>query len=300
MNHLKDWVKEAHPNVKHFLTYADNYAFGYFKKQGFTKEITLPRSVWAGYIKDYEGATIMQCTMLPRISYLDAAYMLLKQKQIILQKIRENSNSHIVHSGKDLFSGGRTRIDPRDVPALREWHHVYSFAAKADLSLCRRDWVDAGYGRLDTQTGTWTTARDHASSPDGSPKPPCELGIRSSSERGRSDRLLRGSSSPSHICSCLTYIHGQVIKEPMDLETMENKLNAGKYDLPTSEGDQNNQQQQAQPSGGSREALKLFLRDCQLIFDNCKQYNSTGSNYVRNADKLRAFLEDRVQAYTEG
>lgn len=33
MNHLKDWVKSAHPNVKHFLTYADNYAFGYFKKQ---------------------------------------------------------------------------------------------------------------------------------------------------------------------------------------------------------------------------------------------------------------------------
>ena len=33
MNHLKDWVSTAHPGVKHFLTYADNYAFGYFKKQ---------------------------------------------------------------------------------------------------------------------------------------------------------------------------------------------------------------------------------------------------------------------------
>jgi len=65
----------------HFLTYADNYAIGYFKKQvsslsnftkksvsfadlfrfhqGFTKEIQLDRSVWAGYIKDYEGGTIM-------------------------------------------------------------------------------------------------------------------------------------------------------------------------------------------------------------------------------------------------
>lgn len=27
--------------------------------QGFTKEISLDRSVWAGYIKDYEGGTIM-------------------------------------------------------------------------------------------------------------------------------------------------------------------------------------------------------------------------------------------------
>ena len=33
MNHLKDYVKEAHPRINHFLTYADNYAVGYFKKQ---------------------------------------------------------------------------------------------------------------------------------------------------------------------------------------------------------------------------------------------------------------------------
>lgn len=41
----------------HFLTYADNYAVGYFQKQGFTKEITLDKSLWMGYIKDYEGGT---------------------------------------------------------------------------------------------------------------------------------------------------------------------------------------------------------------------------------------------------
>ena len=78
---------------------------------------------------------------------------------------------------------------------------------------------------------------------------------------------------------------------------MENKLNAGKYDLPTNTNGPNSADV---PSGGSREALQLFLRDCQLIFDNCKQYNSPSSNYHRNAEKLRLFLEDRVQAYTEG
>ncbi|KAK8869244.1 Histone acetyltransferase GCN5 [Apiospora arundinis] len=54
MSHLKDYVK-ATSDVMHLLTYADNSAIGYFKKQGFTKEITLPRSVWMGHIKDYEG-----------------------------------------------------------------------------------------------------------------------------------------------------------------------------------------------------------------------------------------------------
>lgn len=32
MNHLKDYISE-YTQVRHFLTYADNYAIGYFKKQ---------------------------------------------------------------------------------------------------------------------------------------------------------------------------------------------------------------------------------------------------------------------------
>lgn len=58
MNHLKDHVKQS-TTCMHFLTYADNYAIGYFKKQGFSKDVVLDKSVWMGYIKDYEGATVM-------------------------------------------------------------------------------------------------------------------------------------------------------------------------------------------------------------------------------------------------
>ena len=83
MAHLKDYVK-ATSDVMHFLTYADNYAIGYFKKQGFTKEITLEKSIWMGYIKDYEGGTIMQCTMLPKIRYLESPRMLQKQKEAVM------------------------------------------------------------------------------------------------------------------------------------------------------------------------------------------------------------------------
>jgi histone acetyltransferase len=68
---LKDYVK-ATSDVMHFLTYADNYAIGHFQKQGFTKEITLEKSIWMGYIKDYEGGTIMQCTILPKIRSLES------------------------------------------------------------------------------------------------------------------------------------------------------------------------------------------------------------------------------------
>lgn len=45
MNHLKDHVRAAHPGIEHFLTYADNYAVGYFKKQvGSNDTVDLPHS----------------------------------------------------------------------------------------------------------------------------------------------------------------------------------------------------------------------------------------------------------------
>ncbi|KAI1288677.1 histone acetyltransferase GCN5-like protein [Xylaria venustula] len=119
MAHLKDYVKATSP-VMHFLTYADNYATGYFQKQGFTKEISLAKSVWMGYIKDYEGGTIMQCTMIPRVRYLEVGRMLLKQKETVRAKIWAFSKSDVVHQPPaEWASGAVTEIDPLSIPAIR-------------------------------------------------------------------------------------------------------------------------------------------------------------------------------------
>ncbi|KAF9969838.1 histone acetyltransferase [Actinomortierella ambigua] len=119
MNHLKDYISE-HTDVKHFLTYADNYAIGYFKKQGFTKEITLDKSIWMGYIKDYEGGTIMQCTTVPKIKYLDVHTTLQQQRKAVVTKIKEVSKSHIIHPGLKHFQNGATELDPMAVPGIKE------------------------------------------------------------------------------------------------------------------------------------------------------------------------------------
>lgn len=47
--------------MRFLQTFADNYATGYFRKQGFSANITLSKSIWGGYIKDYEGAHMMEC-----------------------------------------------------------------------------------------------------------------------------------------------------------------------------------------------------------------------------------------------
>lgn len=123
MDHFKTHIKKAYPGMMHFLTYADNYAVGYFEKQGFTKDITLDRSVWAAYIKDYEGGTIMQCTMLRKVDYLDKANIISQQQEAVMTKIRQMSKSHIVYPGLPQFQLGAAvdiTIDPKDVPGLRK------------------------------------------------------------------------------------------------------------------------------------------------------------------------------------
>src|SRR5260221_7197969 len=103
MDHFKDHIRRTYPDMMYFLTYADNFAVVFFKKQGFSKEITLDRSVWAGYIKDYEGGTIMQCTMLRKVNYLERVSIISQQREAILAKIREMSKSHIVYHGLPQF-----------------------------------------------------------------------------------------------------------------------------------------------------------------------------------------------------
>ncbi len=119
MGQLKDHVALA--NIQHFLTYADNYAIGYFKKQGFTTEITLDKSVWMGYIKDYEGGTLMQCTMLPRVKYLEVFDILHAQKQAVLHKIKQMTKSHKIYPGLEVFKSSRFKgLKPEDIPGVKE------------------------------------------------------------------------------------------------------------------------------------------------------------------------------------
>lgn len=130
MNHLKEFVKTT--GITHFLTYADNYAIGYFKKQGFAKVVSMPKWNWYGYIKDYDGGTLMECTIHHQIDYLRITSMVHKQRKVrrldghrlsstvsvssgsvmcwyqaIQDKIKERSRAHIVHPGLTKFADGR-------------------------------------------------------------------------------------------------------------------------------------------------------------------------------------------------
>ncbi|XP_068224274.1 histone acetyltransferase KAT2A isoform X2 [Palaemon carinicauda] len=117
MNHLKDYhVKK---NTLHFLTFADEFAIGYFKKQGFSKDIQLPRSVYQGYIKDYEGATLMGCELNPKIVYTEFTAVIRRQKEIIKKLIeRKQSEIRKVHPGLTCFKEGVREIPVDSIPGI--------------------------------------------------------------------------------------------------------------------------------------------------------------------------------------
>ena len=67
-----------------------------------------------------------------------------------------------------------------------------------------------------------------------------------------------------------------VIKEPMDLSTMEQRLESNSYDN-----------------------LQSFINDANKIFVNCRSYNGESSSYTKNANRLEKYLKERVEAWKE-
>ncbi|KAI5844761.1 hypothetical protein BZA05DRAFT_157337 [Tricharina praecox] len=235
MSHLKDYVKST-SDVKHFLTYADNYAIGYFKKQGFTKDITLESHKWMGFIKDYEGGTLMQCTMIPRVRYLAVARMLAKQKEAVHAMIRARSKSHIVHAPPAAFANGPCKIDPSSIQAIR----------------------DAG----------WSPEMDElARQPKHGPHYASLLHLLTDMQNHQSSWPFQKPVDHEEVPD-----YYRVITEPMDLQTMEDRLEEDAYTTP---GD--------------------FVRDAKKIFNNCRRYNNETTSYWKNATKLEKFLNTRLR-----
>ena len=239
MSHLKDYVKATSP-IKHFLTYADNYAIGYFKKQGFTKEITLDKPRWMGYIKDYEGGTIMQCTMVPKIRYLEVGRMLLKQKEAVQAKIRAFSKSHMIHLPPKEWKGGPCKINPLDIPAIK----ASGWSPDMD-ELARQPRHGPNYNQL---LHLLNDMQNHTSS--------------------------WPFTQPVNRDEVADYY--DVIKEPMDLSTMEEKHEKDLYPSPED-----------------------FIKDSKLIFDNCRRYNNETTPYAKSATKLEKFMWQKIKEIPE-
>ncbi|EDO43844.1 predicted protein [Nematostella vectensis] len=193
MNHLKDYhIKHG---VLNLLTYADEYAIGYFKKQGFSKEIKIPKASYTGYIKEYEGATLMHCQVNSCIQYTEFSTIIRKQKEIVKKLMsRKQEQIRRVYPGLTCFKEGVRQIPVESIPGISEtgWRSSMnkSVTKEADPSV------------LQTQLkNILTQVKNHASA-------------------WPFQKPVERAEAPDY------YEH---IKYPMDLKTMTERLKSGYY-----------------------------------------------------------------------
>lgn len=224
MNHLKEYVKRV--GLTHFLTYADNFAVGYFKKQGFSSHISMPRERWEGYIKHYDGGTLMECVVNPKIDYFSIPALIKKQKAFLLEKILEVKKTDKIYPGLDKLLDVEKLDDPyTQIPGIKEagWvkpvlqaNDETSGASAVDVTRVLLSGV-AGAELQTALKGVLSQVANHKESwPFHEPVPP---------------------SVPDYL---------EVIKEPIDLSQIRGRINAGYYQSP----------------GGLRRDLQLMCNNC--------------------------------------
>eukprot|EP00743_Colponemidia_sp_Colp-15_P005296 GILK01005695.1.p1 GENE.GILK01005695.1~~GILK01005695.1.p1 ORF type:complete len:432 (+),score=72.69 GILK01005695.1:47-1297(+) len=232
MNHLKEHVKKE--DITNFLTYADNYAIGYFKKQGFSKTIAMSRDRYVGFIKDYDGGTLMECYINPRIDYLDIPGMIKAQRDVIIEQIRKLSRAHVVYPGLRAFEKGPTQVAVKDIPGV----------------------VEAGWKASDRK------AREKD---EGSLQSQLAAVLKIMNSHGSSwpfKEPVDRNEVPDYY---------DVIKDPIDLKTMESRLQSGYY-----------------------VTKALFEADVRRMFDNCRTYNKPDTIYYKYANTLEETINPKI------
>ncbi|KAJ2027358.1 histone acetyltransferase [Coemansia sp. S610] len=212
MNNLKDYIS-ANTQARHFLTYADNYAIGYFQKQ---------------------------CSMVEKVEYLKVKEILNRQREAVLEKIRAKTRSQIVYPGLNHFkqNPGLSAIDPFSIPGISEsgWTPEMDEISRSLARSKLNTWQINVVSEMLVHHSAW---------PFQKPVDPQEV--------------------PDY------YV---VVKEPMDLMTLESNVDENKY--PT---------------------LEAFVDDTRKIFLNCKNYNGEGTRYWRCATSLEKFFDDKVREW---
>lgn len=265
MNYLKDYhVKNS---TLHFLTYADEFATGYFKKQGFSTQISLARSAYHGYIKEYEGATLMGCKLNPRIQYVDFSLVLKKQKEVV-KKLIEKRQEDLgrTYPGLTCFRDGIRQIPIESIPGVREAGYRssnddYKFFEQNHDTEHLYTILRGILNQIKTHSSAWPFQKY---SPSSSNIPPNII----SNFSNNSNSSV--SSNSSSIASC-NNSSSNATRFPIDLKTITERLKSRYYCH-----------------------VHLFRADIMRLFNNCREIFSSDTEQFKCASQLQAYFEKKM------
>jgi histone acetyltransferase len=262
MNTLKEHVKTE--GIRYFLTYADNHAIGYFKKQGFSKTITMSPDRYMGYIKHYNKSTLMECDLMYRVNYRDVAGLLRRQRQQVYLQMDKASSFNRRYKGLTLENV--PDANKLTTPTTTTTTAFVAPVAKTAIVPVSRDSpasvveisnipgiVEAGYVKPDAQFSAASRKERHSIR---------KMFITVVKYLKKQDEAwpfmepVNAEEVPDYY-SFITY--------PMDLKTMGSKAERGEY-----------------------KDVAAFVIDFYRLVDNSRGYNKPETQYYICADKLEA------------
>ena len=246
--------------IEYFITYADNYAIGYFKKQGFTKVVQMPKARYQGLIKDYDGGTIMECYVHPSVDYTRIAETVAMQRQFILERIK--AERQLTKSDKVVYPALRPDFATNTTESTTVNRSRGEAYCNAQRALAIPGVSQAGWTMSDLvymmSSGT-------------------------SKDSDQKKHLLKGEllmyinkvidqqfawcfRDPVDTTEVTDYL--SVISEPIDLKTMEKRIRKGDW----------------------YKNKYMLYSDMMKMANNCKLYNGEGSQYYDYAVSLEKYL----------
>eukprot|EP00584_Thalassiosira_punctigera_P006388 CAMPEP_0172531646 /NCGR_PEP_ID=MMETSP1067-20121228/4963_1 /TAXON_ID=265564 ORGANISM="Thalassiosira punctigera, Strain Tpunct2005C2" /NCGR_SAMPLE_ID=MMETSP1067 /ASSEMBLY_ACC=CAM_ASM_000444 /LENGTH=473 /DNA_ID=CAMNT_0013316045 /DNA_START=34 /DNA_END=1455 /DNA_ORIENTATION=+ len=236
--------------IEYFITYADNYAIGYFKKQGFTKAVQMPRGRYQGLIKDYDGGTIMECYVHPSIDFTRVPEMVAAQREFVLERIRATSKSDKV-------------VYPPLPPDFAETVGASTGRGPnqmAERALAIPGVIEAGWTTADLLCATRGTKDSDQK------KHQLKSELMSLVNKVSDQQFSWCFRDPVNTDEVKDYL--DVISDPIDLRTMEKRIRKGDW----------------------YKNKHMLYSDMMRMVNNCKLYNGEGSTYYDYAVSLEKYL----------
>mmetsp|Transcript_6631 Transcript_6631/g.11975 ORF Transcript_6631/g.11975 Transcript_6631/m.11975 type:complete len:531 (+) Transcript_6631:127-1719(+) len=262
MAHTKEHAKEM--GLDFLLTCADNAAVPYFKKQGFSKRITLPKELWQGYIKDYEGVTLMECKLHDKVNYLNIPAYIKAQKMALIERLKEMSCSHIVFPGIDVTKTGG--IPVQDIPGLSLLH----------VDVKREGGKEATGSSTTTPTdqlmASLVKSKATIANRDPAAQAQLQKHLQHVLDLTKSQTFAWPFMEPVNPKETGAYDYYDVIKNPIDLSTIQERLDLGWYYI----------------------TKEMITADIKRMVDNCMTYNGKGHYITDMAQNLEKFFRSKI------
>ena len=268
MNKLKDHCKKD--GYKYFLTYADNNAIGYFKKQGFHKNLKMPKEQYREYIKDYDGGTLMEAEIDQKIDYSNLSDILKQQKDCIVRYCQKFLNVKRKHTYQEFelelekkgLNMNLFETTDKEKNEKNEKDDKKDIEITKELFDCIPGIKESGW--------TFEEYKNQCEKEKQGENVNFLTQCRNIINKLKNQEKSREFREP--VDKNLVPDYYQTITEPMDLSTLEKGVESGKYKYKID-----------------------FEKDLRKIFNNARIYNGPNTHYYKNADFLENFIENDLK-----